>query len=46
MIACVKGNGNGVIGVWSSASLPQTRMLKPNPTYEAPDNDRLRQRQW
>ena len=37
-IACVKGNGNGVIGVWSSASLPQSRMLKPNPTYLAPDS--------
>jgi hypothetical protein len=36
-IACVKGNGNGVIGVWSSASLPQSRLLKPNPTYSAPD---------
>ena len=36
-IACLKGNGNGVIGVWSSASLPQSRLLKPNPTYAAPD---------
>lgn len=36
-ISCIKGNGNGVIGVWSSASLPQSRLLKPNPTYEAPD---------
>lgn len=36
-IACVRGNGNGVIGVWSSASLPQSRLLKPNPTYAAPD---------
>ena len=36
-IACVTGTGNGVIGVWSSASLPQSRLLKPNPTYLAPD---------
>ena len=35
--ACITGNGNGVIGVWSSASLPQSRLLKPNPTYAAPD---------
>ncbi|QNM81712.1 DUF4331 domain-containing protein [Sphingomonas sabuli] len=36
-IACVTGTGNGVIGVWSSASLPQSRLLRPNPTYERPD---------
>ncbi len=36
-IACVTGTGNGVIGVWSSASLPQSRLLKPNPTFAAPD---------
>ena len=35
-IACVTGVGNGVIGVWSSASLPQSRLLKPNPTYASP----------
>lgn len=27
---------NGVIGVWSTASLPQARLLKPNPTYKSP----------
>ncbi len=32
-IACVKGTGNGVIGVWSTASLPQARLLRPNPTF-------------
>ncbi|MDQ3143386.1 MAG: DUF4331 domain-containing protein, partial [Pseudomonadota bacterium] len=37
-ISCLTGNGNGVIGVWSSASLPQSRMLKTDPTYERPDN--------
>jgi hypothetical protein len=36
--ACITGNGNGVIGVWSSASLPQTRVLSPNPTYLEPDS--------
>ena len=36
-IACLTGTGNGVIGVWSSASLPQSRMLNPNPTYASPD---------
>lgn len=35
-IACLTGTGNGVIGVWASASLPQSRLLKPNPTYAAP----------
>ena len=33
---CLTGTGNGVIGVWSTASLPQSRLLKPNPTYAAP----------
>ncbi len=35
-IACVTGttNGrNGVIGGWTSASLPQARLLDPTPTY-------------
>jgi len=36
-ITCLTGTGNGVIGVWSSASLPQSRLLKPNPTFAAPD---------
>ncbi len=33
---CLVGSGNGVIGVWSSASLPQARLLDPTPTYPAP----------
>jgi hypothetical protein len=37
-IACVRGNGNGVIGVWSTSSLPQSRLLKTTPTYSAPDS--------
>jgi len=36
--ACITGNGNGNIGVWSSVSLPQTRVLSPNPTYLEPDS--------
>ena len=35
-ISCLTGTGNGVIGVWSSASLPQSRLLKSNPTYASP----------
>lgn len=35
--SCVApASGNGVIGVWSTASLPQSRLLKPNPTYDSP----------
>lgn len=34
--SCLTGSGNGVIGIWSTASLPQSRLLKPNPTYENP----------
>ncbi len=35
--ACITGNGNGNIGVWSTASLPQSRLLNPNATYASPD---------
>ncbi len=34
---CLTRNGNGVIGVWSTASMPQSRMLNPNATYEEPE---------
>jgi hypothetical protein len=34
--SCLVGSGNGVIGVWSTASLPQARVLSPNPTYVKP----------
>jgi len=36
--ACLTGgaNGNGVIGVWSTASLPQARLLRTGPTYSQP----------
>ena len=30
------GTGNGVIGVWSTASLPQARLLRTTPTYALP----------
>ncbi|MEO7365532.1 MAG: DUF4331 domain-containing protein [Sphingomicrobium sp.] len=36
---CLTGAGNGVIGVWSSASKPQSRMLRTDPTYEEPDTE-------
>lgn len=35
-IACLRGSGNGVIGGWQTASLPQAKLLDPTPTYEAP----------
>ncbi len=33
-IACVTGSGNGVIGGWTTASLPQGEVRDPSPTYE------------
>jgi hypothetical protein len=35
--ACLTGNGNGVIGAWTSASLRQARILNPNATFAKPD---------
>ena len=35
-ISCLTGSGNGVIGGWTTASLPQARVLDPTPTYDAP----------
>lgn len=35
-IACVTGSGNGVIGAWTTASLPQASIEDPSPTYEDP----------
>ncbi|CAN5714141.1 DUF4331 domain-containing protein [soil metagenome] len=32
-IACVTGTGNGVIGAWSTAALPQARLLNPKASY-------------
>lgn len=33
-IECVTGDGNGVIGAWTTASLPQAAINDPLPTYE------------
>jgi hypothetical protein len=33
---CVTGAGNGVIGAWQTASLPQARILNPAATYANP----------
>ena len=37
--ACVTGNGNGVIGGWTSASMRQVRILNPFATYTKPEVD-------
>jgi hypothetical protein len=37
--SCLTGNGNGVIGGWTSASLRQARLLNPLPTFSRPDVD-------
>jgi len=36
-IACLTGSGNGVIGGWTSASLPQAILRRPTPSYDRPD---------
>lgn len=36
-IACLVGAGNGVIGAWTTASLPQAAIRDPSPTYTNPD---------
>ena len=35
-IDCLKGDGNGVIGAWTTASLPQASLRDPSPTYKQP----------
>ncbi|NVK55620.1 MAG: DUF4331 domain-containing protein [Alteromonadaceae bacterium] len=35
--ACITGDGNGTIGAWTTASLPQARILNPNATFAKPD---------
>jgi hypothetical protein len=37
--ACLTGNGNGVIGGWTSASLRQARILNPNANFAKPEVD-------
>ena len=32
-IGCITGAGNGVIGAWTTASLPETRVLSSAPSY-------------
>lgn len=34
---CLKGNGNGVIGGWTTASMKQVRILNPRATFEYPE---------
>ena len=34
-ISCLVGSGNGVIGAWTTASLPQNRALSAGPSYNA-----------
>lgn len=34
-ISCLTGTGNGVIGAWQTASLPQARILNPKAAYNA-----------
>jgi hypothetical protein len=33
--ACITGNGNGVVGAWTTASLPQARILNPDASFAA-----------
>jgi hypothetical protein len=32
--SCITGSGNGVVGAWTTASLPQARILNPNATFD------------
>ena len=34
-IGCITRKGNGVIGAWTTSSLPQAQIEDPSPTYEA-----------
>ena len=35
--SCLTGAGNGVIGGWTTARLPQARVLSPHPTFNLPE---------
>ena len=37
--SCIKGSGNGVVGVWTTAALRQARLLNPNATFARPEVD-------
>lgn len=34
---CIVGDGNGVVGGWTTAQVPQARLQNPNATFEKPD---------
>ncbi len=34
---CLTGTGNGVIGAWTTASLPQAKLLNPGATFALPE---------
>ncbi|MEM6986677.1 MAG: DUF4331 domain-containing protein [Pseudomonadota bacterium] len=34
---CLVGGGNGVIGAWTTASLPQFSILNPTPQFDSPE---------
>jgi len=36
-VSCLVGAGNGVIGAWTTVSLPQAVARDPSPTYDKPD---------
>lgn len=35
--SCIVGDGNGVVGSWTTAHVPQARLQNPNATFEKPD---------
>lgn len=35
--SCIVGDGNGVVGSWTTAQVPQARLQNPNATFEKPD---------
>lgn len=35
--SCITGDGNGSVGAWTTASLPQARILNPNASFSKPD---------
>lgn len=35
--SCVTGSGNGVVGAWTTAQVPQARIHNPNATFEKPE---------
>jgi hypothetical protein len=35
--SCATGSGNGTIGAWTTASLPQARILNPNANFDKPE---------